>query len=280
MQLLLTEVTGKPFPQILHDLVLQPTGMNHSTYMQPIPETLSRSAAIPYEASGQRVKGGWHTYPEMAAGGLWTTPTDLARLAIEVQNEYAGKSSNILSPEMMHQMLSRQKGDWSLGFDLGPDGSTLRFGHSGDDAGFQCELVAYIESTQGFAVMTNSDNGYNLDDEILRAVSKEYGWPDFKPKERALARIDPALLLGYSGIYERADIGNQIVTTKNGRLYLQSAPLGPEPEELFPESNTDFFILSGDVTFSFQKDEQGGVSKLIARVGAEKREAKRVPSYR
>jgi CubicO group peptidase (beta-lactamase class C family) len=278
LQLLLNEVTGKPFPQILHDLVLQPIEMDHSTFTQPLPEAASKFAATPYLYDGEPVKGGWHTYPEMAAGGLWTTPTDLARLAIEVQNEYAGKSDKVLSREMMHQMLSHQQDDWGLGFELESPGDAQSFGHSGDDAGFQCDLIAYIDSTQGLAIMTNSDNGYQIGDEVLRAVSKEYGWPDFKPKERELAKIDPGLLSRYAGTYKRADIGNQIVTVENGRVYLQTSPLGPQPEELFPQSDTDFFILSQDVTFSFREDGQGRVSKLITHIGTEDREATRIPS--
>jgi CubicO group peptidase (beta-lactamase class C family) len=276
MQLLLTEITQTAFPHMLHDLVLQPAGMTHSTYEQPLPENLSGFAATPYLTNGEPVQGGWHSYPEMAAAGLWTTPSDLARLAIEVQKEYAGTSSKILSQETMRQMLTHQKGDWGLGFDLGPPGGAQRFGHSGDDAGFQCELVAYIGSSQGVAIMTNSDNGYRLTAEVIRAISNEYGWPDYKPKERGLAKIDPSLLGLYVGTYERPDIGNQVVSVKNNRLYLQEKPLGPEPEELFPDSDTEFFILSNDVTFSFQKDGRGLVSKLVTHIGGEAREANRI----
>src|SRR5207237_4700098 len=106
------EVTGKPFPQILHDLVLQPVAMTHSTYEQPLPKSLAGFAATPYRSGGEPVKGGPHTYPEMAPAGLWTTPSDLARLAIEVQNEYAGKSRKVLSPEIMKQLRTRTKAIW------------------------------------------------------------------------------------------------------------------------------------------------------------------------
>src|SRR5437868_3860885 len=115
MQLLLTEITGKTFPQLMRDLVLQPAGMTHSTYEQPLPRNLASSGATAYRNSDEPVTGGAHTYPEMAPAGLWTTPSDLAHAAIEVQNEYAGKSTKILLQGLMRQMLTRQKDDWGLG---------------------------------------------------------------------------------------------------------------------------------------------------------------------
>jgi len=187
MQLLLTDVTGRAFPQIAHDLVLDPAGMTHSTYQQPLPTGLSSSAATPYRVSGEPVQGGWHTYPEMAAAGLWTTPSDLARLAIEVQKEYAGESSKILSRKIMRQMLTHQKDDWGLGFALESAGQALRFSHNGGNEGFRCDLEAYVESRQGLVIMTNSDNGDQLARELLGAVAQEYNWPDFKPTEHAVA---------------------------------------------------------------------------------------------
>jgi len=269
MQLLLPEITGKPFPQILHDLVLQPAGMTDSTYEQPLPKNLSALAASPYRANGEPVKGGWHSYPEMAAAALWTTPSDLARLAIEVQEEYTGKSGKILSQEMMRQMLTPQVGNQGLAFVLSLPGHTLRFGHSGANAGFRCDLDAYAYSGQGIAIMTNSDSGDSLTGEYLGAVAKEYNWPDFQPIERTLAKIDPVALLNYAGVYEAAGLGKVTVTAKEGKLYLQVAPFGPEPIELLPESDTSFFSLSHGINlpFVFKKDEKGAVSQLTIIAG-------------
>jgi CubicO group peptidase (beta-lactamase class C family) len=269
MQLLLTDVTGRPFPQIVHDLVLDPAGMTHSTYEQPLPSGLSSSAATPYRASGEPVKGGWHTYPEMAAAGLWTTPSDLARLAIEVQKEYAGKSSKILSQQMMRQMLTHQKKDWGLGFALESAGQAPRFSHGGANEGFRCDLEAYIQSSQGLVIMTNSDNGDQLASEFLGAVAQEYNWPDFKPTERAVVKIDPALLLTYAGIYEAPDLGKVTITVKDAKLYIQVDPLGPVPLELLPESDIKFFSLSPNLAlpFVFEKDEKGAISKLVIILG-------------
>ncbi len=275
MQLLLTDVTGESFPQLLHDLVLQPAGMTHSTFEQPLPENLSSLAATPYRGDGKPVKGGWHTYPEMAAAGLWTTPSDLARLAIEVQKEYAGKSSKILSQATMREMLAPEKGIWGLGFEVVAPSHTSYFGHAGANEGFRCDLEAYTES-QGFVIMTNSDNGDLLDEEVFRAVSQEYGWPDIKPKERTVVDIDPALLTAYAGTYEGPETGTQIVSVRDKKLYIRT-PLGPpEPEELYPESATDFFILSRNVTFSFRKDAQGVVSVLVTHNGTQDYEAKKL----
>jgi CubicO group peptidase (beta-lactamase class C family) len=277
MQLLLTEVTGKPFPQILHDLVLQPAGMTHSTYDQPLPKSFAGSAATPYRSDGGPVKGGPHTYPEMAPAGLWTTPSDLARLAIEVQNEYAGKSHKILSQEMIGQMLTRQKGDWGLGFGLQNSGAQLLFAHGGANEGYRCDLEAYAETGQGFAIMTNSDSGGALASEYLRAVAKEYGWPNFQPIERTLGKADPALFPAYAGKYEITGMGKLTVSTKDGKLFILAEPLGPEPQELLPESSTQFFVLAHEVSFVFEKDEKGALSKLLVKAGSQAFEAKKLP---
>jgi CubicO group peptidase (beta-lactamase class C family) len=277
MQLLLTEVTAKSFPQLMHDLVLAPAGMTHSTYEQPLPQDLRASAATPYLGSGEAVKGGPHTYPEMAPAGLWTTPSDLARLAIEVQNEYAGKSTRILSREMMRQMLTRQKGDWGLGFGLGNDGSKLHFGHGGANEGFRCNLQAYAESGQGFAIMSNSDSGDIFASEYVRAIAREYNWPDFQPIERSLGKADPAVFPTYVGTYEIPNVDKFTVTTKDSKLYIKAGALGPEPEQVFPESETKFFATSRDFVFEFQKDEKGVVSKMMVHAFAQSLEAKRLP---
>jgi len=263
LQTLMGDVTGKAFPEIVNELVLRPAGMTLSTYEQPLPTNLWPSAAMPYGDDGEPVKGGWHIYPEMAPAGLWTTPSDVAHMAIEVQNEYVGKSSKILSQQMVREMLTHQKDDWGLGFALESPGHKARFAHGGQNAGYRCDLEAYAEMGPGLAVMTNSDGGEFLIQELLRGVAKEYSWPDFQPIERTVAKIDPAILGAYAGTYESPNAGKITVSVRNGALYVEAPPLGPEAEELYPESSTDFFILSNDLTDSFQKDEKGKVSKVI-----------------
>lgn len=253
LQTLLSDVTGKPFPQLLRELVLDPAGMTHSTYEQPLPKSRAAEASTPYRSNGDPVKGGAHTYPEMAPAGLWTTPSDLARMAIEVQNEYAGKSSKILNQSMARQMLTQQIGTWGLGFGLETPGHAQRFGHGGANEGYRCDLEAYTDSTQGVVIMTNSDSGGDLYGEIIRSVAKEYGWPDFHPIEHNVVKLNPATFEPYVGTYEVPGTGELVVTLKSDALYIQAAPLGPEPQQLFPDSDKSFFILSGDITFSFDR---------------------------
>jgi CubicO group peptidase (beta-lactamase class C family) len=276
MQLLVTEQTGEAFPALLHDMVLAPGGMTHSTYQQPLPAAMRASIAVPYRGTGLPVKGGPHTYPEMTAAGLWTTPSDLDTLAIELEKEYDGTSQKILSQAMLRQMLTPQKDDWGLGFELGPAPNQLvRFGHGGANEGYRNEWENYMGLQQGVAIMTNSDNGGEIADEYLRAVAKEYGWPDFHPTERTLAKVDPAIYSHYVGTYALPEIGQLSVTQKNGKLYVQAGALGPEPIELLPESDTDFFVLAGDITFSFEKSDKASTTMTI-QTGGEKFVAKKL----
>ena len=195
LQQLLIDVTGNPFPEIMRELVLQKLKMKHSTYQQPLPMNLRARAACGHKENGEKVKGDWFIYPEMAAGGLWTTPSDLARFAIELQRSKAGKSNRVLSAEMVNQMLSGQMEDFpvemvskrygreirnqGLGFRLEGKGRSARFSHHGGNEGYRCFLVAYSDLGQGAVVMTNSDNGFELVQEIIRSIAKEYGWVDY-----------------------------------------------------------------------------------------------------
>lgn len=277
LQTLLSDVTGKPFPQLMRELVLDPAGMTHSTYEQPLSQNRAAGAATPYRPNGDPVPGGAHTYPEMAPAGLWTTPSDLARMAIEVHSEYTGKSSKILNQSTAKEMLTHQIGTWGLGFGLENPGRPAHFGHGGSNEGFRCNLDAYTDSGQGFVVMTNSDSGGDLTEEIFRSVAKEYGWPDYHPTEHALIKINPAVFEPYAGTYEIPGTGKLIVTLKSFHLYIQADPLGPDPLELFPESDSAFFLMSNDITFNFDRlAANGPIYQLTIHAGPQTLVARKI----
>src|SRR5262249_53973446 len=149
MQQLIIDVTGQPFPRFMREAVLRPLRMESSTFDQPLPAGRARLAATGYLADRSAVQGHWHVYPEMAAAGLWTTPSDLARFAISVQESLAGASNPVISRAMTRQMLTRQKENDGLGVFLEGEGRQLRFTHGGRDEGFDTTLMAYAGTGQG-----------------------------------------------------------------------------------------------------------------------------------
>jgi CubicO group peptidase (beta-lactamase class C family) len=277
-QLLLSETSRLSFPDLMREEVLKPAGMAHSTYEQPLPEPLRGRAATGYRRNGEPVAGNWYVYPEMAAAGLWTTPSDLARWAIEVQKDHAGQSHRLLSPAMARQMLTRQIGPWGLGLQLTDHDGTRRFGHGGDDQGFQNDLEAFTTgSGQGVVIMTNGDAGIDLVPEILRAVASAYGWKALQPEERAVVAVDPAVLARYAGLYEIAGLAKVTLTVNDGRLYAAIPQLSPDPFELMAQSPTQFFITSNGLTAEFVMDANGAPTKINIAGPFGRYEAKRAP---
>lgn len=186
-QQLVQDLTGQPFPKLMHDTVLGPIGMTRSTYEQPLPGNRLAEVATPYRGDGQPIPGGPHVYPEMAPAGLWTTPSDLARYAIEVQKSLAGASDKVLSVAMVRQMLTPGKNNQGLGPGVGGSGQHRYFTHGGANEGYRCNLMAYNEG-DGVVIMTNGDNGGQLASDLQRSVAHQYGWPDFQPAERTTAK--------------------------------------------------------------------------------------------
>jgi CubicO group peptidase (beta-lactamase class C family) len=135
----------------MRETVLDKIGMSNSTYEQPLPPARAALAASGARGDGKVIPGKWHIYPEMAAAGLWTTPTDLAKFGIEIALSKHGKSNRVLSEATCREMLKPQIGHLGLGFFLGDDESPHIFEHGGANEGFQA-LFVFSDLGQGFAV--------------------------------------------------------------------------------------------------------------------------------
>ena len=187
-QLLVMDVTGKPFPQFMRETVLDKIGMTESTYEQPLPPSRAAMAATGTLADGKPVPGKWHIYPEMAAAGLWTTPTDLAKFGIEIALSKQGKANHVLSQGMTREMLKPQIEPVGLGLFLGQYKNPEEFGHDGDDEGFQAILVMFADSGKGVAIMADSANGITVGNHLLQSVANEYGW-SYTPDQESAGEV-------------------------------------------------------------------------------------------
>jgi CubicO group peptidase (beta-lactamase class C family) len=266
-QLVIQDVTGKPFPAFMREMVLDPAGMTRSTYEEPLPEVRRREAASAHDQQGLVLKGKWHVYPEMAAAGLWTTPTDLAKWTLAIAAARAGRTGTVLSQATATEMLTAQKSPFGLGPQLGGTGRGFHFGHGGSNAGFRCEVIFFPETGQGAAVMTNADDGSPVNDELLMAVAAEYGWPDYGPTERATVALEVPALDGLAGDYEIPNPNSaaremiRVLVRREARRLFVEVPLHLARLEIFPASADSFFTLSGENVI-FTRDRAGRGLKL------------------
>jgi CubicO group peptidase (beta-lactamase class C family) len=265
MQQALIDVSKQPFPQLMHDTVLAPIGMTHSTYQQPLPAEWKAKAATPYDGEDKPIPGGAHTYPEMAAAGLWTNPSDFARYVIENQLSLMGKANHVLSVEMTKQMMTPGMGSWGLGLLIGGSASKPYFAHNGDDAGFEAAFVGYEQGGDGAVVMTNAQGGGRIAQEVIASIATEYGWPDFRPVVRTSVTVDPNVLAQYVGTYELSPTFSIAMTLEGNQLMTQATNQPKFP--LHAESETKFFLTVVDAEVEFFKNDKGEVAYMMLHQG-------------
>jgi CubicO group peptidase (beta-lactamase class C family) len=262
LQQLLTDVSGRPFPDLMRERVLDPLGMEHSRFEHPLGQAFVDEAARGHDATGRTIPGGWNTYPELAAAGLWTTAGDLARFVAAVQVASRGSAGSVLPDALAGEMVTPVGGPAGLGLFVEGEGDARRFQHGGSNSGYRCKLVGYLQGGYGAVVMTNGDAGLALAREILYGIADVYGWPGFLPEEKVVTTLEPHLLASYAGRYEMGPHRSLLVTVSEGRLVLEQS--GSVPIELWPESTRRFFTetLPLEVRFEYQDDAVIGLTLI------------------
>ncbi len=186
MQLALTDLTRTPFAEFMRATILAPLQMTNSTYEQPLPDSMAARASRAHSREGLARPVLWHVYPEQAAAGLWTTPTDLAKFAIEVQRAMKGPRGAVLTLASAREMTTPVGvGPFGVGLTVEKRGEGWYFSHGGSNWGFQCLVIAHVRKGYGLAVMTNADSGGQVIGEIVARVASAYGWDSL---DKPLAR--------------------------------------------------------------------------------------------
>lgn len=178
VQLLINAQTSASFAQNAQNFVFTPLGMTHSNYDQPLAQHLTKNAALATNKDGDSFTYKWRITPEYAAAGLWSTPIDMAKFVLSVMKAYQGKNGEVISSSIVREALSQQKNTpYGLGFVVEGKGKKLHFMKLGQNAGYQGWLVGFPTTGQGVVVMTNSDNGRELAQDLIYAIAKAYNWP-------------------------------------------------------------------------------------------------------
>jgi len=258
-QLILQDVTGQPYDAYMWNNVLNPMGMSNSSYTQPPLAAKENLLATGYYNDGAAVKGKYHIYPEQAAAGLWTNPTDLAKYIIETQLSLQGKSNKVLNPQTTRLRLTPYIDNAAaLGVFIVEKGNEKYFNHDGSDEGFVASYYGSMENGNGVVVMANTDNG-SLLSEIVNSLAAVYNWKDFyTPTIKNVVTVNNEILQSYTGNYKlHRDTFNVTLEKEGLMLRLNSKT----KYRLYFTSDTDFFMLEmAGSEVKFTKDNNNKVN--------------------
>jgi CubicO group peptidase (beta-lactamase class C family) len=279
-QQVLIDRLGRPFPQIVRERVLEPLGMASSTFDQPLPAAWAPRAAAGHPYKGICLPGRYHIYPELAAAGLWTTPSDLARVGIELMQAASGRPSALFNRDMAQAMLQPQHpgpGEGyqpAIGFFIEGEGQAQCFYHSGWNEGFVAHAQFFPSTGQGMVLMLNSNEGNDLMFDIGRALHREFCWPGALPAEKAAVEVEDAARFAGSYVTQAGMVFG--VSVQGGALRVEVP--GQPPLPLYAGSRSpaanEFFSRAMNITLVFRQDEFGAITGLALQQEGHTFEAK------
>jgi CubicO group peptidase (beta-lactamase class C family) len=267
-QLLLTDITKRNYAEWMQKHVLKPLGMNNSSYLQPPHSKVHSKLATGYYQDGKPVKGNYHIYPEQAAAGLWTTPTDLAKYIIECQLALEGRSNKVLSQAMMKKRLTPYVDSVAaLGVFIQNKKGYLWFNHNGGNEAFLCTSYGSMQGGNGVVIMINGEN-FSVVNELLNSVAIVYDWKGFyNPVFKKIVSVPKDSLPQYVGSYKVLNdtlrislCGEELCLQQNGR-----PPLGFKI--IFSTTNSFTVAEVPDVVFSPARNDAGKITGLILKQG-------------
>ncbi|MBL8271933.1 serine hydrolase domain-containing protein [Steroidobacter sp.] len=291
-QLIVEDVAGVDFNRAARQYLFDPLGMKRSSYENPLPAEYGNIAKA-HDAEGRprALPRGYETMPEMAASGLWTSPSDYAKLVIAIIESYQGKTSNFLSSALARQMLSETGPSWhGLGPVLKGAGLGRAFFHHGSNDSYKAYMEGHPNTGDGVIVFTNATNGKDLYPEVVRAVAVAEQWA---PELSDHWRINPLALTAaelneFTGIYERQSATS---TYRNrdragiSRIFLQDGSLhlnfngGDDGYRMIPIGSNQFVYESMvGLVLEFVRNYDGQIGTLLIKTGGDVAEFKKTPT--
>ena len=258
-QLMVTSITGRDYTSYMKDEVLLPLGMLNSSYQQPPGDT--NWLATGYYRDDKPVDGKYHIYPEQAAAGLWTTPSDLCKYIIECQLAYEGKSSKVLNREMMQKRLSFYVDSTiGLGVFLQTRGGLKYFNHNGGNEAFLCTYLGSFKDGNGVVVMINGED-FSIINEVVNSVGTVYGWKDFyTPNKKKLINLPKDSMSQFIGDFILDKDTLNVVACGSGLCIEQNHA---NPYKMYFSEPDKFSVMEvGNADFTAIRDASGKIEAL------------------
>ena len=245
------------YDSLMTALVLKPLKLTNSTFSQPL---LSKYKNYAYGTNKemQTLEGNYYIYPEQAAGGLWSTATDIGKFIISIQEALKGKPNALINEQLTKEMLTPVLNNYALGFGIVEKGGEKYFWHEGESFGYNSMYYGSFTTGKGVVILTNAypENGQPFIKELLNSVAVACEWKDFyNPIKKKLIAVPDSLLAKYTGTYNSENPQMKIaITLNNNQLELMAR----RPEKMYSIQNDTFFLGSSpndNCVFSSSKND-------------------------
>lgn len=271
-QMALMDVSKKSFNDLTQELLFDKLEMTNSTFEQPVPAKYSSQTSWAYSVAPW-FKGMPYVYPQQAAAGLYSTPSDLARFFIDIQKSFVGKGE-ILNRSTTQQMLTPQvnvsDGGYKEQMGIGPfiiqrtdnkDSNGIYFEFTGVNAGFLAYGIASIKGGNGVVIMLNSGDDQNgIGKEIRRSVAKAYNWTNFLPEEVKPLKLSNAELDQLTGRFRMST--DEVLYLKRENNYLIENINDGKDIYCFPVAKDTIVFTDFNIQGFFNRDKKDNIVSL------------------
>lgn len=278
IQCALEDHLKKPLAQIVKDNIIDPLRLQNSTMIQPNEQGFLTNIAKVHNSKGEIIRTGIPITPQVAPSGLWSTPTDLALIAIEMQKALSGKDNKIISTAVSKKVtdivtMNGPRG-WSYGWQRSLGfGNQEWFSHDGSNTGTGGDLLATMKKGNGIAVLANGDKPNRLP--VMCYIEKEIitrlHWnKPINETEKVPSALKEAIKGYYTEIlygYDR--LGTTKIFEENNHLYLNSPYLKDnfdvEKNKMYYIGNNSFRVENYPNIIQFNLDQNKLIALTISR---------------
>lgn len=252
LQQLIEDVSKKEFMNYMKDEVFIPLKMMHSTFVLNPTENFS----FAHSKKGKEHPDNYKRFPASAPAGIWTTAKDLAKFSIAIENAYYGTTTSFITPEIAKKLLAKENG-YGLGIGVRGKKDTKFFFHGGSNpGGFKGVYANFYKKRKGIVILTNSENGNLLHDEILRSFSTINNLgilPQaiIKPK-----KLDSEKAKAYLGKYQFKEMGDYFLdlSLNNKNYFILTDKNDGMIKTYIPTDNNEFIEKEEGSKISFERD--------------------------
>ncbi len=276
-QYLVELVTGKPFKDYVEQNILEPLGMHHTTFRQPIPEDLQAFMSNGYAfRNGRFEQQGFEVVPMTGAGGASTTANDMLIFMDALLNNASKDTISLMDSAtyaIMKQPVLQHAPYMNPALHGFMDISTPHvqiIGHGGNTFLFHSLLALFPEHELGVFMSFNSENGGGTYGDVMtQFVKRFFPGPETLPEP---IHLTEEYLEGFTGKFipnrrPHSDLLKVIGFLNIAEISLDDESLfikdfEGELKKLTPVDSTRFHVAEDNIFIAFNLSENGKAEKM------------------